>query len=399
MALPINEPGFLTRIVNRIREATQEVMQGEVEPASDEESAAAAREQKRRDDAIRRREFNHLREVRALRMKDNPELSIRLSVFQNSSTFSVGGRSIRGRAKTVKKIDAIEAELAQQWWSNNSTEAQETRTPDESLTPKDSTPEAPLESEMDLDFTGENYAPQAQYVPTLPMQDALGAALDLFGQGQHDNAEAALVALLQSPQLDDKTAEACSAALLNLYRTTGARANFDTVAIEYAQLFGRSAPEWRHTHIGEEDDVTPEQAGITKPHLMWECPSVIGSIDMVALQALAKTANVTEFDWSAMESVDAEAAQALLNTFTQWAQHSAVLHFKGATALQKALAALTPVGDNTTDALWWRLRLEGLRVLNAQEAFDDAAMDYCVTYEISPPAWIAPHCQLASAQE
>lgn len=399
MASPINEPGFLTRIVNRIREATQEVVQGGEEPASNEEAAAAAREQKRRDDAIRKREFNHLREVRALRMKDNPDLSIRLSAFQNSSTFSVGGRSIRGRAKTVKKIDAIEAELAQQWWSNSNSETPETRTPAESVAPKDAKPSIAPESEMDLDFTGENYPAVPQYVPTLPMQDALGAALELFGQGQHEKAEAALVAMLQSPQLDDKTAEACSAALLNLYRTTGARANFDTVAIQYAQLFGRSAPEWRHTHLSAEDDAPSVQTGTPKPHLMWECPPVLGSIDMVALQALAKTAHVTEFDWSAMESVDVEAAQALLSIFNQWAQHPLVLHFKGATALQEALASSTPVGDKTTDALWWRLRLEGLRVLNEQAAFDDVAMDYCVTYEISPPAWVAPRCQLASAHD
>lgn len=399
MALPINEPGFLTRIVNRIREATQEVMQGEGEPTSTEESATAAREQRRREDAIRRREFNQLREVRALRIKDNPDVSIKLSVFQNSSTFSVDGRSIRGRAKTVKRIDAIEAELAQQWWSNSSAETQKTRTVDGSQMPENAQPEVGQESEMDLDFTGENGIEEQRYITTLPMQDALGAALDLFGQGQHDKAEAALVALLQSPRLDDKTAEACSAALLNLYRTTGARASFDTVAIEYAQLFGRSAPEWRHTHLGEAEDAPRIQTGIARPHLMWECPPVLGSIDMVALQALAKTANVTEFDWSAMESLDVEAAQALLGVFSLWAQHPNVLHFKGTDALQRALATLTPVGDNTTDALWWRLRLEGLRILGAQAAFDDAAMDYCITYEISPPAWIAPQCMLAAAQE
>lgn len=399
MVSPINEPGFLTRIVKRIREATQEVVPSEDEPASSEDAAAAIRDQKRKDDAIRRKEFNHLRQVRAMRMKDFPELTVRISAFQNSSTFNIDGRSIRGRAKTVKKIDAIEAELAQQWWSNNNSETPEAGTSEESVTPKDSKPSVEPASEMDLDFTGANFMSTLQTPPKLPMQDALGAALHLFEQGQYDNAESALVALLQSPQLDDKTAEACSAALLNVYRATGARSSFDTVAIEYAQLFSRSAPEWRHTVISEQDEVPEIPAGDTNPHRMWECPVVLGSVDIVALQALAKTAKSTEFDWSALESLEAEAAQPLLEIFSQWAQQSITLHFKGNAALQQALAGLTPVGNGAIDALWWRLRLEVLRVLNAQIAFDDAAMDYCVTYEISPPAWIAPQCQQATASD
>jgi hypothetical protein len=395
MVSPINEPGFLTRIVKRIREATQEVVQNEDEPASSEDAAAAIREMKRKDDAIRRKEFNHLRQVRAMRMKDYPELTVRISAFQNSSTFNGDGRSIRGRAKTVNKIDAIEAELAQQWWSNNNSESPETGIAEEPAKESDSKPGAEPASEMDLDFTGANFMSTLQTPPKLPMQDALGAALVLFEQGQYDNAETALVTLLQSPQLDDKTAEACSAALLKLYRATGARSSFDTVAIEYAQLFGRSAPEWRHTAISEEDSAPDVPAGITSPHGIWECPAVLGSIDMIALQALAKTANTTEFDWSALESLEAEIAQALLEIFTGWAQRTVTLHFRGDDALQRAVAALTPVGNPDTDTLWWRLRLEILRVLNLQTAFDDAAMDYCVTYEISPPAWMAPQCRLA----
>jgi hypothetical protein len=394
MVSPINEPGFLTRIVKRIREATQEVVPNEDEPASSEDAAAAIREMKRKDDAIRRKEFNHLRQVRAMRMKDYPELTVRISAFQNSSTFNGDGRSIRGRAKTVTKIDAIEAELAQQWWSNSNSDSPETGIAEESVLDKDSKAGVEPASEMDLDFTGANFMSTLQTPPKLPMQDALGAALILFEQRQYDNAEAALVTLLQSPQLDDKTAEACSAALLNLYRATGARSSFDTVAIEYAQLFSRSAPEWRNTAFSEKNNAPETLAGMESPQRMWECPAVLGPIDMIALQALAKTANVTEFDWSALESIEAEVVQPMLEIFSEWARLPLTLHFKGDAALHRTLAALTPVGNRDIDAHCWRLRLAVLRVLNAQLAFDDAAMDYCVTYEISPPAWVAPQCQL-----
>jgi hypothetical protein len=89
----------------------------------------------------------------------------------------------------------------------------------------------------------------------------------------------------------------------------------------------------------------------------------------------------------------------MLLIFSEWAKKPVTLHFKGSSALRQTLATLTPVGNGTTDALWWRLRLEVLRVLNEQIAFDDVAMDYCITYEISPPAWNAPLCQLATATD
>lgn len=414
MVSPINEPGFLTRIVNRIREATQEVLQSEGEVAPAESSAEAVRQQKRRDDTIRRREFNHLRLVRAQRLQSHPEMAVRMSAFQNSSTFTSDGRSLKGRAKTVKKIDAIEAELAQQWWSNSNSEATPTRLPDEPAAPAPQR-DAEVESDMDLDFTGLsnettlNATPAVtetasgpatqppQFVPTLPMGDALGAAMDLFDRGHYDKAEAALAALLQSPQLDDTTAEACSAALLNLYRTTGARANFDTVAIEYAQLFGRSAPEWRSSDLVEGGDSLTPAVESSSPHQTWECPAHLGPVDMVALQALSGGATSTVFDWAALQAIEAEIAQALFTIFSHWASKKAVLHFKGAEALQTTLLIATPVGDNTVDTVWWRLRLEVLRVLGMQEAFDDAAMDYCVTYEISPPAWATANCSVLAS--
>lgn len=418
MVSPINEPGFLTRIVKRIREATHEVLQSEGAGVPAEASEEAVKVQKRKDNAIRRREFNHLRQVRAMRLKAHPDMVVRMSVFQNSSTFNSDGRSIRGRAKTVGKIDAIEAELAQQWWANSNAEGASTNMPagTSEFVPSTRKPnQAPeKDSELDLDFTGlaqDAKTPEAsstsEYlapalvaptnIPTLPMQDALGAALDLFDQGNFDQAESALVALLQSPQLNDETAEACSATLLNLYRATGARSSFDTVAIEYAQLFGRSAPEWRATVVGDAQEALVSTAHWPQPHQSWECPAVLGPVDMVALQALANTAAVTEFDWTHLVAVDVQAAQPLLAIFSQWAMQPLVLHFQGLNALHAALAAAAPSNARLVDPVWWQLRLAMLRVCGMQSMFDDVAMEYCVTYEISPPTWTAPHCSLAPA--
>ena len=38
------------------------------------------------------------------------------------------------------------------------------------------------------------------------------------------------------------------------------------------------------------------------------------------------------------------------------------------------------------------LRLEVLRLANRPDQFDEAAIDYCVTYEVSPPSWERAKC-------
>jgi ABC-type transporter Mla MlaB component len=39
------------------------------------------------------------------------------------------------------------------------------------------------------------------------------------------------------------------------------------------------------------------------------------------------------------------------------------------------------------------------RILGSQEEFDLVAMDFCITYEVSPPAWQATRCQYDNVQE
>jgi hypothetical protein len=48
-------------------------------------------------------------------------------------------------------------------------------------------------------------------------------------------------------------------------------------------------------------------------------------------------------------------------------------------------AAPTAVRD--ADPNYWLARMEALRLVNRPDQFDEAAIDYCVTYEVSPPSW------------
>jgi ABC-type transporter Mla MlaB component len=56
------------------------------------------------------------------------------------------------------------------------------------------------------------------------------------------------------------------------------------------------------------------------------------------------------------------------------------------------LSDTAPTGVKDADPAFWVLRLDVLRLANRADAFDEAAIDYCVTYEVSPPSWERAKC-------
>jgi hypothetical protein len=53
---------------------------------------------------------------------------------------------------------------------------------------------------------------------------------------------------------------------------------------------------------------------------------------------------------------------------------------------------MTVSGDRGVDKVCWDLHLALLRVMNLPDDFELTALDFCVTYEISPPGWEQPRC-------
>jgi hypothetical protein len=58
--------------------------------------------------------------------------------------------------------------------------------------------------------------------------------------------------------------------------------------------------------------------------------------------------------------------------------------------LQEAAAT----GNHDADPAYWQVRLDALRMTNRPDQFDEAAIDYCVTYEVSPPSWEPAKCEV-----
>jgi ABC-type transporter Mla MlaB component len=131
----------------------------------------------------------------------------------------------------------------------------------------------------------------------------------------------------------------------------------------------------------------------------WNSPAIFGTQSLAALNAaLAKGTQPYKLNWGKLTSIVESAVEPLTKTFTQWAGQNIQLRFVGAEALEKVLKDATPSSDRSVDPAWWRLRMEVLRVMHRPDEFELVALDYCVTYEVSPPSWDSARCEYKSLQ-
>ena len=183
--------------------------------------------------------------------------------------------------------------------------------------------------------------------------------------------------------------------LFDLYRATGQQHKFEGLALEYAQQFGWSAPQWFSL-----PKLVAESASRDKPRELrsageigWICPEVLDAESVSRLRSVALQLPLPwVFDWSALQSIDAEAATALGELFKQWAGEPLEMRWLSGDRFLAVLGDAAPTGVRDADPAFWVLRLEALKLANRPDQFDEAAIDYCVTYEVSPPSWEKVRC-------
>ena len=239
-------------------------------------------------------------------------------------------------------------------------------------------------------------SPFAQEMTEIAHDPELDEAVIAFANADFEQCEQALSGLTGPGGARAQHAETWLV-LFDLYRAIGQQHKFESLALDYAQQFGWSAPQWFSlpklvAEAASED--RPRQSRIAG-QVGWVCP------DYVDADAVAKLASVSlqmplpwVFDWSGLRSIDAEACGRLSEVFRNWIGQDLDMRWLGGERLFAVLAEAAPTGVRDADPAYWQVRLDALRMTNRPDQFDEAAIDYCVTYEVSPPSWEPARCQV-----
>ena len=306
--------------------------------------------------------------------------------------------------ETAAKIDAIESEMARDFLrpggaptmfpnsAANSTLQRPSQQPEAAqAAPANGKDDKSIDA---LDVISEDWAGNVNAFEV--SAEGGGSAIEetaiLFANGLMEPAEAGLRSAIQSDQLGE-AAQRGWLMLFELLQQRGDKAGFDSLTIEYVLRFESSPPAW--IEYKDEPDLAGVSAALGRPAQTASAPVIVlpETVDEGVVKHLEQLKNHSQshqsitLDSSNVRSFDAVGAELLLRVINAFKRASHELLLQGADQLVTPLRAAVEAGRRDPSDAVWMLLLEVFRLLNRQHDFEETGIQYCITYEVSPPSW------------
>ena len=321
------------------------------------------------------------------RKNEPPESAINTVTRTGESTRPVPGVTEADRARqreisraTAAKIDAIEMEMASDIFNQPEPKWGRATTP-KGLEPSGTTLSLGEPSGLHSMFD----APQVAVAPaSAPVEESA----ILYANGQDAAAEAMLTETLTG---EGRSEHRVWWMLFDLYQAQGREEAFNNTAIDYASAFETSPPAYqpRGGAAAGRSGVAPTDA-------------LSGTLDEQSVPLLARLlaspadTPVLRIELDQVRAVTETGCARLLATLQALRKQKRALVVAGAETLANLLRPALIVGDTSVGESTWLLRIELLQILHHEKEFEEAAMDYCVTFEVSPPSF-EPAAHVAGA--
>jgi len=254
-------------------------------------------------------------------------------------------------------------------------------------------------SAVNFDPTAADLAhPFAQELTEIAHDPELDEAVIAFANADFEQCEQALSALTGPGGERAQHAETWLV-LFDLYRAIGQQHRFESLALDYAQQFGWSAPQWfsmpKLVADAARAEERPTKTSSVGAQVGWVCPEIVDSDSVAKLRSQTLQMPLPwVFDWAHFRSIDPEACARMSELFRTWITQKLDMRWLNGEQLFTVLSDAAPTGVRDADPAYWQLRLDALRMTNRPDQFDEAAIDYCVTYEVSPPSWEPAKCEV-----
>lgn len=305
---------------------------------------------------------------------------------------------------TERKIDAIEFEMSRDMGrpkslsSKMNTDGPLTRTgpnqfhSDFIATDFQSTVALNLPTtELLLGHTEINPATMAQ-TESVPL---LEEAAILFATGQVKVAEHMLRSAIDLDNLGSAATLAWFM-LFDLYQIEKNQYAFESLSLDYAGKYETSPPVWHNSETNIDAPESKDESAI--PGLIF--PSKLDGDIIKLLQRLnnlSDSSKVLKLDFGRVKTVDPVGCGLLLRAMRNLKKTKHDLVLVAAQNLTEQIRSILEVGRRDETEAPWLLLLEVLQLLQLKEVFEEASIDYCVTFEVSPPAFEAPTSKVTTA--
>jgi len=245
-------------------------------------------------------------------------------------------------------------------------------------------PEAVKADDSSLDFSEFVFSESSPNFQLEEERDPVDAEAEeasvLFANGQDE----AVLAVLENAVRVHKSApaERLWLMLFDLYRLMGQKAAFETLEIEYARAFEKSPPGWR-----DKSKVPHKAKELATGSLLFK-GDLTGDNDAAfeaVAQALEKNPKL-RLDLSKVNTLDAAGCGRLLSQLQSARKAKRALELLGRDIIGALVQERVETG-RAEDSECWLLLLELCQLQGQHDAFEEVAINYAVTFEVSPPSW------------
>ena len=178
-----------------------------------------------------------------------------------------------------------------------------------------------------------------------------------FANGDDQGAEAGLLDRLGNGD-DPSTSVEKWLTLFDLYRATGQQERFDIAAIDFANQFQRSAPQWFSMPFMVSELAAAQPAPIQMLAAHWSCPPLLNA---KSVGVLADVIGRTLPPWRLTKSAAGAGNRALRSTCGSRRPREAI-------ATQASRPSRSSLSGRSTAACWWRTRQALMRPASVRGA-------------------------------
>lgn len=231
------------------------------------------------------------------------------------------------------------------------------------------------------DFVFSESAPDFQVELDLdPVDSCAEEAAVLFSNGQDEVVRVVLENTIHIHHFGP--GERLWQMLFDLFRITGQKPAFDALGIEFARAFEKSPPTW-----GEKRVAAPKVRAVAAGNVSFK-GDLTGdnATSFEAIQQSLMQNQKLRLDLAKVTCVDASGCGQLLALLQRARKGKQVVELLGRDALGALLQEYVEAGKAENPECWLLL-LEVCQLQGRQDAFDEVAINYAITFEVSPPSW------------
>lgn len=240
--------------------------------------------------------------------------------------------------------------------------------------------------EMDTNSMWSPHAHRIEVEEEGGLTPSLENATLMFAHGNETAARAALAHALDTSERSQAMVWMC---LFDLLARSGDRTAFEELALRFVVQFERSAPAWDEMAGASSADPNAANARAKpKSLLRGELTDPQAPVIAALVEASKRKDGVPprfDLDIADLDGVSDTCGMLLAGSLAALRRKGAVISIRGLDATTRRLSASLQAGEATHKGLWY-LVLELLQWSAQGQMFEDRAVDFAVTFEISPPS-------------